>query len=141
MQGEDVDGFFARLTQRVRGANAGQTADAAVATWQEMSAALSPVIGTGGVAALYKRSLDLTRPAYPWLETVLCGAPASAEFGDLHQALSQQSDPEAAAASTTLLQTFCGLLVRLIGPSLTARLLRSVAAGSSEVLILQDRTP
>ena len=101
--------------------NAGQTADAAIATWREMSAALCPILGMTGVARLYKRSLSLTRPAYPCLETVLREALAPADFGALHQALSQQSDTEAAAASTTLFQTFCALLARLIDPSLTVR--------------------
>ncbi|RPI46176.1 MAG: hypothetical protein EHM59_08175 [Betaproteobacteria bacterium] len=90
-----------------------------------MSAALSPIIGTGGVAALYNRSLYLTRPAYPWLDTVLQAALAAADFSALHLALSEQTDCDAAAASTTLLETFCDILTRLIGPSLTVQLLRS----------------
>ncbi len=141
MKDEDLEGFFSALTKRVHRVNAGQTADAACATWQDMSAALSPIIGTGGFAALYERSLSLTRPAYPWLETVLRGALAPVDFGDLHRALSQQSDTEAAAASTALLQKFCALLARLIGPSLTGRLLRSVAGDASDTLSPQDPTP
>jgi hypothetical protein len=143
MQGEDVEEFSAALTNRAHGVDASRTADAAVATWQEMSAAvatwkemsaiLSPIIGTGSVAALYKRSLYLTRQEYPWLKDVFTVDQARAEFGALRQALSQQAASDATAASTTLVQTFRDLLARLIGPSLTVRLLRSTSAGSSQV--------
>ena len=51
----------------VGGADAVQIADAAVAIWARVHAALAPLIGQRGSAALYKRSLHLARADYSWL--------------------------------------------------------------------------
>jgi hypothetical protein len=116
----------------------GQVADSAMATWREISAALIPIIGQRGMAALYKRSLHLTRSAYPWLDGVHNSALAPADFGGLRKALSQQTAPDAAAASETLLQNFHALLSSLIGPSLTERLLRPAHANTTSAAQAQD---
>jgi hypothetical protein len=50
-----------------KGTDAALIADAIVSTWQLIDTALSPIIGHGGVAALYKRSLYLTGRVHPWL--------------------------------------------------------------------------
>jgi len=115
---------IARLA--AEGADGGQVADAAVSTWRDIDAALSPIVGKAGVAALYKRSLHLTRAAHPSLAAVEQGALSPGEFASLHAALSQQTGPNAAAANAALLQTFTDLLTKLIGASLTERLLRSI---------------
>ncbi len=106
--------------------DASRIADKAVLTWHDIDAALSPIVGERGVAALYKRSLYLTRADYPWLGAAYDSALAPGDFAELHNALSQQPGKDVAAATSALLQKFSDLLTSLIGGSLTERLLRSV---------------
>ena len=108
------------------GADAARIADTAVAIWRDIDAALAPIIGQRGVAALIKRSLYLTHSEHPWLATVYEGTPPPGDYGPLHAALSKQTGAQAAAAQGALLQTFHDLLGNLIGASLTERLLRAV---------------
>jgi hypothetical protein len=96
----------------------------ALAGWLHVDAALSPVIGHGGVAALYRRSLFLTRAQYPWLPSLHAGGLDPVEFTDLQAALAQQTVADASAADQALQRTFHDLLASLIGDSLTERLLR-----------------
>ena len=122
----------AALSQRTaEGADAGRIADLAALTWRDIDAALSPIIGQRGVAALYKRSLHLTRACYPWLATVYESTLQDGDFTALQTALSQQTSSAAAAGNSTLLRTFYDLLSNLIGQSLTERLLKSVSNGLS----------
>ncbi len=100
-----------------------RVADAAVTAWRELDAALSPIIGQRGVAALYQRSLYLTRIDYPWLAGVHQATVRAGEFAPLHPVLSQQTSATAAGACSALLATFRDLLTRLIGASLTEGLL------------------
>ncbi len=109
------------------GADAKRIADLSVSTWRDVDAALSPIIGQRGVAALYKRSLYLTRAEHPCLATVYDGELGPGEFDGLHAALSRQTSSEAAAANGALLQVFHDLLARLIGAALTDQLLRSAS--------------
>jgi hypothetical protein len=95
----------------------------ALATWTRIDDALSPIIGRRGVAGLYKRSLSLTRAAHPVLAAVFEGTLQLGDYTTLQNALAQQAAPIAMAASEALLQTFHDLLTKLIGPSLTERLL------------------
>jgi hypothetical protein len=107
-------------------ANAERVADAAALTWREIHAVLSPVIGQGGVGALYQRSLHLSRGRYPWLAAVREDPQHPGEFPVLQLVLSQQTTRDVAAANDALLHSFFDLLTSLIGVSLTERLLRSV---------------
>jgi hypothetical protein len=101
-------------------------------------AALAPVIGQGGVAALYRRTLHLTRDAYPWLVTASEGATRPGDFISLRAALSQQDAVIAAAAQAAMLQTLRDLLTKLIGSSLTGRLLEAVWTPPSAGNTVQD---
>ena len=101
-------------------------AAAAVSTWGAIAAALSPIIGHGGVVALYKRSLHLTRANYPWLSAADESEMQVDGFAALGTTLAQQACLDASAAQTELLHTFRDLLLSLIGSSLTERLLGSV---------------
>ncbi len=100
--------------------------DAAPIPWHDIDAALSPVIGQRGVAALYKRSLHLTRGAHPCLQPAYESAQRPGDFAALKAALSQPAGPATAAANRALLQTFTDLLAQLIGRTLSARLLEPV---------------
>lgn len=111
------------------GASAEHIGNAARSMWRDIDAALSPIIGQRGVAALYKRSLYLARADHPCLVAVYDAASTRDEFAALQASLSEQESPDAAFANDALLQTFCSLLITLIGASLTERLLQTVWDG------------
>ena len=132
----------ATLVRRAKqGADAARIADASVSIWRGIDAALSPIIGEHGVAALYKRSLHLIRPAYPWLAAVHERSVQPGDFAALRTGLAEHPDAEAATASDAVLQTFLDLLSSLIGDSLTDQLLASVCDHSSSGVAAQDITP
>lgn len=106
------------------GAETSQIANAVVSTWQAIDAALAPVIGRKGVAALYGRSLYLVRERHPWLGAIQDGA-VEMDLGVLAAALAQQGGQTAATAAGDQLESLYELLRSLIGPSLTGELLRS----------------
>ena len=142
MESHESGRMEAPLANRIgRDANAAQIADAMVATWQEIDAALTPIIGSRGVVALYKRSLYLTAAAHPWLGGPHEGVPAALDLAALKSVVAQQSSADAALGGNALLQTFYQLLGTLVGPSLTERLLRSVWADSVGRAPAQDTKP
>ena len=124
LSGGHIDKTLAPLAEQ--GANGRQIADASVAIWGAIDAALSPVIGTRGSAALYKRSLHLARSDFPCLEPAYARAMLPGDFSALRAALAEQTGTQAAAAHDAALQTFHNLLAELIGRSLTQRLLHAV---------------
>ena len=136
-------GIQSTLTQlAAAGGDGAQVAEIAIATLHAIDAALSPIISQRGVAALYKRSVHVTRADYPWLTTAYEGAlAATGEFEPLRAALSQQSGPVAAAATAALLRAFHDLLVTLIGGSLTERLLGVIWDDHSSGNAAQDISP
>lgn len=123
------------------GANAAQVADAVAAVWREVDLALDPIIGHRGVLALYHRSLKLAAARHPWLAAGHPGALAAFDTSALRAALARQPAAEALAAGDALLQGFRDLLARLIGDSLTDRLLVSVWGPAPEAAPAQDKTP
>ena len=124
-----------------RGADIGEIADAAIALWSAIDAALAPVIGPRGSTALYKRSLHLSRGSYPWLGAAYEGAGKPADFSSLRAALLQQPPARAAAGNYAALKTFHDLLADLIGRSLTQRLLQAVWESPSSGTAAQDASP
>ena len=138
---DDARSSAARVHGAGEGADSRQIADAALSTWQSIAAALSPIVGQRGVAALYKRSLHLARASRPWLTAAHDDALVVADFRALHAALIQQPPAEAAAGHAALLKTFRDLLTSLIGPSLTERLLRSVWGNLSSDAAAQEPPP
>jgi hypothetical protein len=134
----DIQSGIARLA--TADGNAERIADAAVSAWRDVDAALSPVIGQRGVAALYKRSLYLTQAAHACLAPVHEGEILPGDFSALRAALSQQTTQDAAAGHGALLQAFYDLLSNLVGASLTEQLLRSVLDKLSDGNGTQDTT-
>ena len=128
MEPPDTDGIAASLSRRV-GPNAGavQIAEAMAVMLQQIDAALGPVIGSRGVAALYKRSIHLACTTSRWLYV------AQDEPAALVRVLAQRSDAEADTGARVFLRSFDGLLTSLIGPSLTERLLHDVWVRSADV--------
>jgi hypothetical protein len=120
---------------------AAQISAAVVAIWHEIDAALTPILGQGGVAALYKRTLCLTGTAHPWLASRREDLSTGVDLEALKAVLSQQSGAAAAAGGNDFLQTFHQVLASLVGPSLTERLLRSVWATPSSGPPAQDTSP
>jgi len=108
------------------GADAARIADEAISVWGEIDAALAPVIGQRGVAALFKRTLFLARPTHDWLAGAQENTALPDVFAALRVTLRQQTSSNAAAAHILLLETFVDLLTRLIGEALTERLLGPV---------------
>lgn len=117
----------APLTERAGvDATAAHTATAFSALWSELDAALSPIVGPRGVAALGQRSLARVSATYPWLAA---GQPTGLTLFDplrLAPLLTQHRPEDAQAAGNAFFQTFHGLLSSLIGLSLTDRLLQTV---------------
>lgn len=118
--------FQAQLAQQVeQGVAPARIAEIATAQWRAFDAALSPIIGSQGVIALFRRCLLLTIREYPWLGHGAEENPPRSDFDALQERLAQQSSDIAAAANSALFQSFYDLLATLIGGSLTERLLRS----------------
>lgn len=132
----------APLAHRVQAdAPASQIAEAIAATWLEIDAALSPIVGHRGLVALYKRSLYVTASGHPWLEGLHEGVPSTMDLARLKAAVSQQSSADAAAGGSEMFRVFHDLLESMVGPSLTERLLRSVWALTPHGPAEQDTTP
>ena len=100
--------------------------DKVVSVWRDIDTALAPIIGHRGVAALFGRSLHLTRAVYPWLTAPHENTPDRIDFASLQSTLSEQTSDDVVALNDTLLRKFAELLSNLIGVSLTERLLRPV---------------
>ncbi len=123
---EESRQIVASLTRRV-GPNAdiAQIAHTITLTLRDMDAALTPIIGQQGVIALYRRSLHLSISTH----SRLAGTYDSVQTMDLtalKAVLVEQTKADALFFGEVLLTTFYALLTTLIGPSLTARLLRGV---------------
>jgi hypothetical protein len=123
------------------GAGAAQIAEASVAIWTAIDAALAPVIGPRGSAALFKRSLHLTRASHPLLAEAYHAASTPGDYSGLRTVLSRQAPTDAAAAHDAMLRTFNDLLADLIGRSLTQRLLQAAWEPPSSAAGEQDAPP
>ena len=121
-------------------ADAGQIADAMVATWQAVDAVLAPILGSRGVAALYQRSIFLTRGAHAWLAPLQDGVDGRIDPAKLKAAFAQQTRADARAGGHALMQAFHQLLASLVGTSLTERLLHPVWSAPS-ISASQDTSP
>lgn len=127
------------LAQRVGpDADVARIAEALDAICQEIDAALQPIIGPRGVAALYTRSIHLASAAHPWLTAARNGVTSKLDTAALMAAVSQQSGAAAVAGGSALLEAFHALLASLVGPSLTERLLRTVWAHPTSGSSAQD---
>jgi len=127
MNSDETNAIPAYLAGLATGVGASERVAKAVAlTFEEIEEALTPIVGQRGVAALYKRSLHLTKNRFPWLPDPQPGVPMEMDIESLKAALAQQTKANAAIGGAELLQAFHDLLTALIGPVLAERLLRSV---------------
>ena len=120
---------------------AAQIAAAVLAIWDEIDDALTPIVGPLGLVALYRRTVHLAAALHPWLAGRDEGVLTDTDPAVLKSVLAQRSSAEAAAGGSAFLNTFHELLASLIGPSLTARLLRSVWEPPSSGVAAQDTSP
>ena len=116
-------------------------AGALARTVQDIAAVLTPILGARGVAALYQRTLHVTRASHAWLGEPLEVAQPAIDLVALKAAFVRRDRAEAAAAATALLQTFHDLLASLIGVPLCERLLEPVWAHSLRRPTAQDTPP
>jgi hypothetical protein len=123
----EIDGVAAFVNHLAEsGANSQQIAETVTETCHAVIAALTPIIGGKGAAAMYGRSLHLAGHTYSWLVAEREGP--TTDVATLTALLARQTSADAAAGGASLLRTFYELLSSLIGPSLTERLLRSAWA-------------
>ncbi|MBW4049803.1 MAG: hypothetical protein HIU89_18350 [Proteobacteria bacterium] len=136
-EAQGIRAIFVRLA--AESVDAVGIAEIAISIWDSVGVALSPTIGSAGVAALVKRSIYLTRHTHTCLSVLSEGAvPLPDEMAALHAMLAQQDRAEAVAVNAALLQNFHELLISLIGASLSDRLLRHVWATPSSGEALQE---
>jgi hypothetical protein len=141
-QSEESRQIVASLAHRV-GPNAdiARIAQALVTTLQDMGAALTPIIGQQGVVALYRRSIHLCASNHPRLAGTYDSVQSTLDLIALKSVLVEQSETDALFFGEVLLNTFYELLTTLIGPSLTARLLRDVWGPSLSDTPSQEISP
>lgn len=123
------------------GADSALIAAALSATLQDLDTVLSPVIGSKGVAALLRRSLQLTGSPLAELNGLPEGAQEPLDPACVLALLGQRTPQEALLLGEQFLQTLYRLLGTLIGPSLTARLLDAVFAAPLSAPPAQDSSP
>ena len=142
MDSRDSSRLTAPLAHRVaEGADSRQIAAAINALWTDIEAALQPIVGSRGVAALFKRTLHLTAARHAWLATLKSGSDDAVDMGHLTALFTAQQPPVASAAGNALFENFRELLVTLIGVPLSERLLQTAWSNSSSAAPAQDPTP
>ncbi|MET0846713.1 MAG: hypothetical protein ABWY46_11025 [Pseudomonas sp.] len=141
-QSEESRQIVASLAHRVGpDADIARIAQAIISTLRDMEVALTPIIGQQGVAALYRRSLHLCASTHPRLACTRDKVPAVMDLTALKSVIVEQSDADALFFGEVLLTTFYELLSTLIGPSLTARLLRGMWEPSLSDTPSQENSP
>lgn len=123
------------------GADGVRIADGIIAIWENFDAALSPIIGKRGFSALFKRSLLLTGATHTSLTRAFTDADTVDSLAALRAMLEKQTSADAIAANGALLQTFLDLLNKLIGESLTERLLQPEQGNPSGDSPAREKSP
>lgn len=142
MDSRESSRFSGPLAQRVAvDADSRQIAEAAGMLWADIDAALQPLVGRRGVAALIKRCLHVGTARHPWLAPLCEGSDATFEIAQLKALLEAQPPAAALAAGSELFEGFRALLVSLIGAGLSDRLLQPIWSASSSATSAQDPTP
>jgi len=115
------------LTQQSGGAHdALAIAAVSFSHWHEAAVRLAPVIGAGGVDALFSRSLNIVKRAFPWLTSATESKDGVTPLVRFRMDLEARDEGSAMGASSALMATFYELLETLIGESLAGRILSPV---------------
>lgn len=118
-----------------------EIAHALDATWREIGAMLTTIVGKRGATALLQRCIFLNLGAHPWLAEAQEPADMPAEAEPLGTVLAKRSRDEGISAGGALLQTLHQQLANMIGASLADRLLHRTAASLSSGTLPQDTAP
>jgi hypothetical protein len=141
-ESEEGRQIVASLAHRVGNTvDSAHIADAIVRTLQDINAVLIPVVGPKGVAALYRRSLYVCTSSHARLANTYESLVIAMDLVELKSLLVLQNRADALFFGEELLKAFYELLATLIGPSLTARLLRVVWENSLSTTPAQDISP
>ena len=97
--------------------------DVSILLWEKLARELVSIIGDGGFQSLYKRSVHLNIPTFPWMSSCYSSIPNGSGFDELKKCLAAQDLKIAGEASTALLITFIDVLALLIGELLTSSIL------------------
>jgi hypothetical protein len=119
---------LAELARRILEHEAGRSPDPAAAVeaaCRRLKDYLLDVLGSGGVAALLRRTLHLAQREQPLLAGVAVSAERGACFTGLAESLAENTDIEATAAATILTQML-HLLVTLLGEELGMKPIREL---------------
>ena len=116
---------FERLLARLAGTGADARAVAAAARrlCEDFAQHLTPLIGDGGVAALYARSLQLAEQRFPGLAPARAFGQDGEPFTHIQHFLEQQDPVVATGAAVTVLALASEVLASFIGETLTHLLL------------------
>ena len=112
-----------------------------VAVLRDLEAALSPVIGQRGVAAVCHRSLHLSARRHRCLGAVSFDPAAAIDLERLAQLLAVRPGDVARAAGDALIQAYHDLLISLLGAALTHRLVGGIWPGFADAPAAQDNAP
>lgn len=93
--------------------------------WDQLGVELIPIIGDGGFASIYTRSLNLAVQRFPWMSDCVAKSTGRNPYRALTGLLSQRNPAEATEALITVMICFTDILALLIGTSLTTRILCS----------------
>jgi len=117
---------FERLLVREAGTGADAPAVAAAARrlCEDFAQHLTPLIGDGGVAAIYGRSLQLAERRFPGFQPARSSGQDGDPFTHVQHFLERQDPVIAIGAAVTVLAFASEVLASFIGESLTHLLLR-----------------
>ncbi len=118
---ERVERAIARATPS--GITAQAAATGVLSGWRPMFDVLTPVIGEGGVTALFLRTCNITRAEVDWVSRPGAALMAVNGVDHLSSMLLDRTVDEIRAANHRMLPTFVTILASLIGPVLTEHLL------------------
>jgi hypothetical protein len=114
-----------KIIRRALMQNPDRIVDTTIALWERLAIELIAIIGEGGFASIYSRSVHLVSADFPWLAPCRSAQQNDTRFASLRMSLEARGAGEAHEASITLLNAFIGILDTLIGVLLTRSLLRS----------------
>jgi hypothetical protein len=123
--GNPLEAAFGRLLARQAGTRteAPGVAAAARRLCEEFAQHLTPLIGDGGVAAIYGRSLQLAERRFPGLAPARASGQDGEPFTHVQSFLEHQDPVVATRAAVIVLAVACEVLASFIGETLTRLLL------------------
>jgi hypothetical protein len=141
-----VQDLITRLESRLHqgaaaDADSRELASRVASLWRSIGAEFSPIVGQQGFKALLRRAISISLSQVSCFSAALVESPSDDEFAGLRTALAQQPQVDAMHANTVLLSNFTNLLVSLIGPDLTERLLSRTLAQPSSDNVRQEESP